>query len=218
MISIVSFYGIMMNTYHEDALANCPHCDRKGWAFEHALEETEHFVLICDSHPLLEGHLLIIPKRHVSCIGEYTPAELSEFLPLYAHAKRWVKEQYGSVATFEHGVLGQTVFHSHIHFLPFTGQVEDIIPEGKKHLYPLSSIESLVALFEKDKQYLFFEVGSKLWTVDPALGYPRFFRERFAQALGCPERANWKETRNNPQLLASGAAENDHCRQHYLQG
>ena len=42
-----------------------PHCDRNGFAFSHPLEETDSFLVVCDVHPLMEGHILIIPKEHL---------------------------------------------------------------------------------------------------------------------------------------------------------
>lgn len=209
----------MDEKYSEDYLrAHCPFCDpQESWAFDRKLEEFTHFHLICDVHPLMEGHLLLIPKRHVSCIGEYSAEEWEEFLILYESIKKWVETQYGSVATFEHGRIGQTVFHSHIHFLPFACQPGQIIPEGSQHLHSLSSLQDLVPLFQKEAKYLFFSIGADMWTVDPLLGAPRFFRDRFAAALGCPEKGNWKITRANPTLVASDQEINKRCQRRYAQ-
>lgn len=202
--------------YSEQGIRNhCPHCDLKGWAFEFLIEENTYFTVLCDSHPLVEGHLLIIPKRHVSCIGEYTKKEFEEFLTIYRRVEAFIKNVYGSVATFEHGKIGQTVFHSHIHLIPYSGTVAEIIPEGNHHVYPLSSLTHLIDIYEKEGQYLFFSLNGATWTVSSALGAPRFFRDRFAKALNKPERANWKETRQNSALLAQGHAENRQFLQKY---
>jgi hypothetical protein len=37
--------------------------------------------------------------------------------------------------------------------------------------------------------------------VDPILGSPRFFRDRFAKALGRAERGNWKEMHGSPKVM-----------------
>lgn len=190
---------------------NCPHCDRSSWAYDYMLEETDLFSVLCDCNPLIEGHILIIPKRHVSCIGEYTPDELSEFKQHYSKISKWIAKEYGSIATFEHGKIGQTVFHSHIHLMPFKNGPKEIIPEGIDKLKPLYSIDALTDLFHKERQYLFFSIGSNMWSVDTSLGAPRFFRDRFAKALNCPERANWKETRKDTAILAAGHKDNIKC-------
>lgn len=202
----------MKEDYSEQAIRqNCPHCDRKGFAFEFLLEETKHFCVTCDAHPLCEGHLLIMPKRHTTCIATYTTEEFTEFLSLFIRISNWVHKHYGSVATFEHGKIGQTVFHSHVHLLPFSGEALQIVPEGIDRLKPHQFVEELIALYHQADGYLFFSIGHEQWTVDPSLGQPRFFRDRFAQALGRPERANWKETRRSPELLAAGREENIRC-------
>src|SRR3989338_4786678 len=100
---------------------HCPHCEVNGWAFKYLLTQTPLFNVVCDVHPLREGHLLIIPKRHVRCAAEYTAQEWEGFKRLYEDLCQWLYTHYGFVATFEHGIIGQTVFHSHIHLLPFAG-------------------------------------------------------------------------------------------------
>lgn len=202
----------MLEEHSEQAIRNhCPHCDRKCWAFDYMLKESQYFCILCDANPLIEGHVLIIPKRHVSCIGEYTPQEFAEFKKLYLLISEWIHKEYGSIATFEHGKIGQTVFHSHVHLMPFAGQPEQIIPEGTDRLKLLPSIDHLFDIFRTEGQYLFFSIGSVMWTVDTTIGAPRFFRDRFAKSFNRTERANWKETRTNSQLMALGHAENTRC-------
>lgn len=198
-------------------MADCPHCDSTGWAFRWVLTKSSYFTVLCDVHPLVEGHLLIIPKRHTSCAGEYTKEEWKDFLPLYQRMSDWVLREFGSVATFEHGKIGQTVFHSHIHILPFSGNSEQIVPEGEATLRPLQAVEKLVDIFQQEGQYLYVSINQQKWVVDTSLGVPRFFRDRFAKALGCPQRADWKATSQNPQLMGIGKEENDRCRNRFIQ-
>ena len=208
----------MNKDYSDQALRDhCPHCDRNSFAYEFLLEEYPLFSVTCDAHPLREGHLLIIPKRHVSCIGEYTQAELAAFKEIYERVSTWIEKHYGAVATFEHGKIGQTVFHSHVHLLPFSGEPLQILPEGADRMCPLSVLDELLPLFQKKGGYLYFSLGPHMWIVDPALGQPRFFRDRFARALGRGERANWKATRQNPALLQAGREENQRCSKLFLQ-
>lgn len=181
---------------------NCPHCVRTSFAFKHPLSDTKNFLVVCDVHPLVEGHILIIPKEHISCVGEYPSELMWEFNSLYEKVSNFVKKTYGAVASFEHGVIGQTVFHSHVHFLPFKGSVKDIVPEGENRLKKLLSIFDLKEIFESEKGYLFFSIEDKMYTVDQILGQPRFFRDRFAKAVGKPERGNWKTMMNDKAIMA----------------
>src|SRR6185369_2276572 len=129
---------------------NCPMCDGASPTFAYLLAETELFRITCDASPLTEGHILIIPKAHVDCLASYDDALLSEFQDHYRRVMDFVRKTYGSVATFEHGKFGQTVYHSHVHVLPFTGTLEQIVPEGAAHAEPLADISGLKQRFDRD--------------------------------------------------------------------
>jgi diadenosine tetraphosphate (Ap4A) HIT family hydrolase len=189
---------------------------KNSFAFDYLLQETSYFYVVCDANPLIEGHLLIIPKRHVSCLGEYTPEELSEFKDVYHQMCSWLKKEYGPMATFEHGKIGQTVFHSHIHLLPFNGGIHEIVPEGKRYLTSIKQIDDLILIFKKQGQYLFLSVHEKMFSVDVTLGCLRFFRDRFAKILGRQERGDWKNMRNNAQRLSMGHDDNNRCRSRFF--
>lgn len=196
---------------------SCPHCDADSFALEHPLKETTYFRIVCDVHPLEEGHILIIPKRHVSCIGEYTHEEFEEFLVLYRECFEFIRSQYGSIASFEHGKVGQTVFHSHVHLLPFSQSIHDIVPEGERRLVKIHDISDIVTMYKREHEYLFVSIGNEKWFVDTKLGTPGFFRERFAQALHNAERGNWKFMHKNHTLMRAADAEMKNCKEKWQQ-
>ncbi len=191
---------------------NCPFDQNNHLAFTYLLEETEDFRVACDFNPLTEGHILIVPKKHISCVGEYPEDLFNKFLVVYEKVSRFIISNYGSVSTFEHGKIGQTVFHSHVHLMPFNGNPLDIIPEGENHLEKIPNIQKLRGKTE----YLFFSIEDNKFLVDPKLGIPRFFRERFAKALGVPERANWKAIQNDPIFRKKFNTENNRCKNLWL--
>jgi diadenosine tetraphosphate (Ap4A) HIT family hydrolase len=198
-----------MEDLSEEAIRNkCLLCAVDTQSYYFPLEETDDFRIICDSHPLVKGHLLVIPKAHVSCIGQYEPYLFDKFRKIYAKASAFVQETYGSVATFEHGIYGQTIFHSHTHFLPYKGTVTDIIPEGDKRCTVITDLVELRNAYKKNNGYLFFSIDGAMWTVDISLTEPRFFRDRFASALGKPERGNWKNMHNDKQMMKIATKEN----------
>lgn len=205
----------MVDTSEEAMIKDCPHCDPDSFALKQTLEETDSFLVVCDVHPLVEGHLLIIPKDHISCIGKYSSFLLSEFEILNTRVSEFLRNEYGSVATFEHGIIGQTVFHSHVHLMPFTGTPESIVPEGEKFLVRLNSISDIQEVFNKEGQYLYFTVEKQMWLVDSSLGAPRFFRDRFAKALGEPERGNWKVMHESDKLMLNASREIERLRKHW---
>jgi diadenosine tetraphosphate (Ap4A) HIT family hydrolase len=188
--------------------SNCPFCDQQDPCWTYLLEETNNFRVICEYNPLKEGHILIIPKQHIPSIGEYPDNLFAEFKILYEKVSNFILSNYGSLSTFEHGRIGQTIFHSHIHLLPFSGNVLDIIPEGKSYLKEIENLESLRGKTE----YLFFSIGNKKWLVDTTLGAPRFFRDRFAKAMGTPERSDWKVAQQDPSIKNKFDCENIRCR------
>ena len=180
---------------------NCPHCDPKSFALKHPLITTDNFTVVCDVHPLIEGHILIIPKAHLSCVGEFSKPLFKEFLSLYQKTSKFLKNTYGSTSSFEHGKIGQTVFHSHVHLMPFKGETLDIIPEGQKHLTKITDLSALAKTYQQHQKYLFFSIDQQNWLVDLKLGEPRFFRDRFAKALKVPKRGNWKLMHQDQNLM-----------------
>ena len=188
-------------------MKNCPHCGSHSSALKYLLLETKNFRVVCDVHPIIEGHILIISKNHLSCVGEYSQEIFDEFTNLYEKFSRFIKDMYSSVSSFEHGKIGQTVFHSHTHIIPYSGNPGDIIPEGEEHMATISSLESLQDMYRKDGKYLFFSIGKDMWLVDLKLGAPRFFRDRFAAAFGNPERGDWKEMKRDVGTMAKAQQE-----------
>ena len=137
---------------------HCPHCDTSSEAYKYLLERTDNFSVVCDAHPITEGHILIIPKQHLSCVGEYPENLYKDFLILYKKVSEFLFKIYGSISSFEHGKFGQTVFHSHIHLIPFKGRVADIIPEGNDKLTVLNDLSEIRNIFKEYGGYLFLSI------------------------------------------------------------
>ena len=55
----------------------CAFCERAR--LESVLFESDNFFLLVDHAPLVEGHLLIIPREHYACYGAL-PVELEDEL------------------------------------------------------------------------------------------------------------------------------------------
>ena len=178
---------------------DCPHCKRDSFALKHILWENNFFYIVCDVHPLTKGHILIIPKSHLSCIGAFPQIFFTEFEKQYQKVKNFLIKSYGNYALFEHGVIGQTVFHCHLQCFPFSGRISDIVPEADKYR-EIKKINDLISEYHVHGCYLFVEVENKLFLVNRGIGKPGFFRDRFATYFGHPERGNWKKAKDNQQL------------------
>lgn len=185
-----------MNKNFEKDCAHCP----GGFGLEYPLYDDNLFWVVCDVHPLIQGHILIIPKEHISAMGNLSEDAFKKYVELYTKVKSFVNAFYGEVGIFEHGITGQTVFHAHTHFLPFNHDTEEIISD-QKALHRITNLKEMKDEFMQKQKYLFFENKNQMWLVDTRLGSPRFFRDIFAELLDAKERANWKKVRENQILM-----------------
>jgi len=121
---------------------NCPFCSIPA---EEVVLSNEYCIAKWDRYPVGEGHLLIIPKRHVSNYFDATQSEVAAFWQLINEAKQLVDREF-SPDGYNIGInvgeaAGQTVFHLHIHLIPrYKGDIEDptggvrgVIPEKQKY-------------------------------------------------------------------------------------
>lgn len=100
------------------SITSCAFCQRSSIA-ANILRETSAFLLVADHAPLVEGHVLIIPRQHYACYGAM-PAELDEELNALKHeVRQFFHQNYAPIVFWEHGVFRQTVFHAHLHCFPF---------------------------------------------------------------------------------------------------
>ena len=98
--------------------ADCVFCQRSTIA-PYILKETQNFRLVADHAPLVEGHILIMPKLHYACYGA-VPGEFDpELLALRSEVQHFFQQYYLPPVFWEHGVFHQTVFHAHLHCFPF---------------------------------------------------------------------------------------------------
>jgi ATP adenylyltransferase len=76
-----------------------------------------------DRYPLVKGHSLIAPIRHVDSFFDLTPAEQKACFILLQDTKKLLAEKDPSVTGFNIEVnegidAGQTILHCHIHLIP----------------------------------------------------------------------------------------------------
>jgi ATP adenylyltransferase len=94
-----------------------------------------------DKYPIVKGHSLIVPLRHVNSFFDLSSAEQKACFTLLEDTKRLVARKDSSVSGFNIGVndgidAGQTILHCHIHLIPRRkGDVPD--PRGGiRHIFP----------------------------------------------------------------------------------
>lgn len=94
--------------------------------------DTPGFVVVPSIGALLEGHLLVVSKRHALCSAELRNEQGALAVTL-DRVRRVVRERYGFAVTFEHGpsapgqAVGCSVDHAHVHVLPFADDIEHMM-------------------------------------------------------------------------------------------
>lgn len=121
--------------------ASCPFCNLLAEPpSARLISFNEQAFAIYDKYPVLPGHALVIPIRHVANYFDLTPAERAGCWELVETVKARLEEKHQPDG-YNLGVnvgpaAGQTVWHVHIHVIPrYKGDVED--PRGGvRHVIP----------------------------------------------------------------------------------
>jgi ATP adenylyltransferase len=93
--------------------------------------ENELAYCYLDGYPVTEGHLLVIPKRHVASYFDLGQAEINACTSLLVEQQKLAQTSDTSIEGYNIGVnigttAGQTVMHCHIHLIPRrNGDVEN---------------------------------------------------------------------------------------------
>ena len=94
----------MQGSASEDVQAtttNCAFCLRENMTNQdivrYTLKETPAFRIVTDHAPLVEGHLLIIPKTHYACYGAVPAGLDAELQALKYEARRFLSQFYANV-------------------------------------------------------------------------------------------------------------------------
>ncbi|MBI2035640.1 MAG: HIT family protein [Candidatus Liptonbacteria bacterium] len=180
-------------------MADCVFCDRTKFE-ERLVGETADFWVMATLGQITDGgYLLLVPKKHVKCMGELTNDEARRMFELYPKIEH-SSYNWPHMTAFEHGIVGQTIEHAHIHFIParfsLTPRIRTDFP--KVEFQELVFDYQLQLLYRKRKEpYLLWTdrdsdnhiVWQMCWN-PPAP--PQYLRIVVAEALGRPERANWR--------------------------
>ncbi len=124
----------------------CPLCARLRE--DEFLVAGSHCVVFFDRFPVSEGHVLIVPRRHVGSVFELNEAEAAELAPLLAEVRTQLVAKFHpdgfNIGINDGAAAGQTVPHVHVHVIPrYRGDVEDprggvrwVIPKRARYWEP----------------------------------------------------------------------------------
>jgi histidine triad (HIT) family protein len=79
--------------------------------------ENDDFIAILDVFPLVEGHVLVIPKKEVDNIFDLEPENLQELIGFSQTIAKAIEDSY-ECKKVGMAVIGLEVPHAHIHLLP----------------------------------------------------------------------------------------------------
>jgi diadenosine tetraphosphate (Ap4A) HIT family hydrolase len=108
----------------------CPFCHLEN---SRITLENDYAVAIPDAFPVAEGHMLIVPKRHVAGLFDLPDEEQAAVWRLVAQVRGRLASElrpHGfNVGVNDGPAAGQTVLHAHVHVIPRrAGDVAD--PRG----------------------------------------------------------------------------------------
>jgi ATP adenylyltransferase len=164
----------------------------------------EKFVLVPTLGPLVRGHFLLLPRRHVRNFGLLTDDEAMDAHNILAQVSAELARRYSAeVMLFEHGAvseecpIGACLEHAHIHLVPLSTDLSD--PLTRRYGVPTAaSVADLRNPALAGHGYLWVHDsvrGGRYWTAE--IVPSQLLRQLVAGALNMHERADW---RTNPGL------------------
>lgn len=167
------------------------------------LKETKNFVVIPTIGQIIEGYLLIIPKKHFLSFAHLPFRYYRELETLKEETKNTLTTIYAEPIFYEHGAVGNSVEHAHLHAVP--AEI-DILQDIKRFFIPreIRNMSELIIQAEKGIPYLFYENrrGQK-FIFNAHTVISQFLRQVVANKLGCSDRWNWKEYTGRQEILST---------------
>lgn len=178
-------------------LDDCAFCidqpDNKSDIHERTIVQTPNFRVFPTLGQIVEGYVLIAPKEHYPCMGAMPEVLLDELVQLKDEANIRITNAYNKPIYFEHGVIGQTITHAHMHAMPFPPDKDlfEVYYKSFPRYRELDSIKELKDIWKKEGVYLYYEINTHKFAFFTHI-VPQYARITVAEALGVPERANWR--------------------------
>ena len=132
-------------------IIKCPFCSPTVQAA--CFAESENFRAIYNIAPILPGHSLVIPKKHISSFMEIPDNLMTEMIIFSRKIIRVLNQAFGTNSydwTLQEGIpAGQIIEHMHLHIIP--RKTDDLPQPGD--WYPLlkQKEDAMIDSFKREK-------------------------------------------------------------------
>lgn len=184
-------------------VARCPFCaaiEQPQTPAERPVLQDDRFVAWVSRGALVEGHLLVIPRRHELNLQRLSSDERHALSRFVAAVKDLLDVHYGPSALFEHGpvversAVGCSIDHAHLHVLPWIGSLIQAAETDHPHL-PWERVADMDSAWHVASGGAYLVAtdpdGTSSVAVDGRIG-SQALRRTIATATGRGEEWDWK--------------------------
>lgn len=104
-------------------VGRCVFCEHDETQKHHEIYEENGVYMTVPAYAYIDGHLLVIPRRHVRSVKELTSEEWETMRKMFYLAKKMIRDVYGikgmQIVQKEGRDAQSTVEHLHFHCVPF---------------------------------------------------------------------------------------------------
>lgn len=167
--------------------------------------ENQNFVVLPTIGQIVEGYLLILPKKHYRRISELPNQMIRSLSDAIDNTARLLNDVYGLPIFFEHGPSSSSnacgTTHAHIHAVPFKNSDYLLMCLKKKYSgFMINNLSDLREQTNADNDYLLYVDGKRKYVFVSKVMQSQYMRKLIAQAVG-KKLWNWKKFGKEPEML-----------------
>ncbi len=104
-------------------VGRCVFCNHDKYESHHEIYSENGIYLTVPAYAYIDGHLLVIPRRHVHSVKELSQSEWETMRKMFYLAKKIIRETHGikgmQIVQKDGATAQNTVEHLHFHCVPF---------------------------------------------------------------------------------------------------
>lgn len=104
-------------------VGRCVFCGHDATQKHHEVYEENGVYMTVPAYAYIDGHLVVIPRRHVKSVKELTPSEWETMRKMFYLAKKMIRDTHGikgmQIVQKDGASAQSTVEHIHFHCIPF---------------------------------------------------------------------------------------------------